>query len=729
MSAKPAPLKVVFLWHQHQPYYKDFETDRYVLPWVRLHGTKDYLDMVRILDEFPGIKQTFNLVPSLIEQIQDYTQHDAVDNHMSLTLKRAADLTDAEKIEILSTFFSANVGTMIKPHQRYYQIHEKVMLCKSDLQKAADSITDQEYIDLTIWSNLVWIDPMFRSDPDIARLFEKKNGFSEEDKIGLFQFQKRLLSEIIPAHRDAQDRGQIEVSFSPYFHPILPLLIDTDLAREALPRIKLPSERFQHPEDASHQIKMSCDMYQELFGRPLTGMWPSEGSVAEPLIPLFLDHNVKWIATDEDVLFESADALSKADAGTRQIALHRPYRLKRDSGELGILFRNHALSDKIGFVYSGWDPEKAAHDFVSSLLDIRKSLGRENLKECVVPIILDGENAWEYYKNDGVDFIRALYSNLSKDDKIETITVSEAFAAVDKPQNLPRLFAGSWINHDFRVWIGHDEDNKAWDFLSRARNALVEYERVTPEATPETLKQAWKEIFIAEGSDWCWWYGDDHSSNQDDIFDSLFRSHLLAVYKLIEKDPPEELLQPIRGIRGVSGIEQPLGLVSPTVDGLVTTFYEWHDSGMLDCMKAGSAMHRAINVVHAFHFGFDDDNIYFRLDLFTRAEDDAAAEFEFQIELKAARDYVITVKREGTQIASRELNAKEYIDNEFKGQVALKKVLEVSIPRSEIAFDKEFRADLAVEVVRRSEQIERWPAYDMIHTTMPTRNESTFWQV
>jgi alpha-amylase/alpha-mannosidase (GH57 family) len=732
MSDNQYPLKVAFLWHQHQPYYKDFESGRFILPWVRLHGVKDYLDMVKILDDFPAVKQTFNLVPSLLEQIADYISNDAVDNHLALTSKKATDLTDLEKTEIVSTFFSANIGTMIKPYPRFYQLHEKVMLNKSDLSKAAQTMTDQEFIDLAIWSNLVWIDPSFRSDPDISHLFGKKRDFEEEDKEDIIRFQKKILAGIIPAHRDAQDRGQIEVSFSPYFHPILPLLIDTDLAREALPHIQLPGERFSHPEDAHRQIELSCDMYRQLFGRELTGMWPSEGSVAEPLIPILIEHGIKWIATDDEILHATINHPESAKRGLKlpeDATYHRPFMLKRREGKVGIIFRNHILSDKIGFVYSGWDPERAAKDFVSTLHEIRRQLPKESIDHCVVPVILDGENAWEYYKNDGVDFLKELYRRLSEDDTIETVTVSEVFAGIDEVQELPYLFAGSWINHDFRVWIGHAEDNKAWDLLSAARNALVEFQNGNPDADPVALESAWKEIYIAEGSDWCWWYGDEHSSLQDDVFDKLYRSHLSAVYRLIGQEPPSELMQPIRGIRGVRGIEQPIGLVSPKVDGLVTDFYEWHDAGIFDCMKAGSAMHRAINVVHAIYWGFDDRNISFRLDLFTQAEDDAAAEYGFKIILRAGNDYLIEISESGVSMHSKEPDGESYSEMPFGGKMAMKKIVELSIPRGDISFDDLFSAHIQVEVTRKGEQVERWPSYDMIHTTMPTEDKSAFWQV
>jgi alpha-amylase/alpha-mannosidase (GH57 family) len=732
MSEKRPALRVVFIWHQHQPFYKDFDSGIYVLPWVRLHGVKDYLDMVRILDDFPKIKQVFNLVPSLIEQIDDYARNDAVDSHMALTSKPAADLTDAERTEIVSSFFSANVNNMIQPHLRYYQLYEKAMSASSDRAKAAATLSDQDFIDLAIWSNLAWIDPMFRSDPEIAPLFAKKRDFAEEDKQTLIAFHRKLLQQITPAYREAQNRGQIEVSFSPYFHPILPLLIDTELAREAMPRIQLPDLRFSHPEDAEKQISMSCDLYKRLFERELRGMWPSEGSVAEQLIPMLLKHGIKWIATDEEVFYATTNHPETRTRGLKfpaNVSFRRPYQLTREQGRLGIIFRDHTLSDKIGFVYSGWDAEKAADDFVKNLLAVRSQLKRPEMEKYVLPIILDGDNAWEYYKNDGADFLRALYTRLSHEDRIETVTASEVFDKDTDLRELPYLFAGSWINHNFKVWIGHEQDNRAWDLLSAARNALVDYERANPQADPDKLNQAWKEIYVAEGSDWCWWYGDDHSSDQDYLFDRLFRSHLSAVYKLIGKAPPEELLTPIRGVKIITGIEQPVGLVSPKIDGLVTSFYEWHDAGMLNCLKLGSAMHRAVNVVRAIHFGFDDNNLYFRLDLVARPDDNSMSDFVFQLELETQRQYLIDFGKGSVELQVRDSAQSPYSTVEFTGVFASRKIIELSIPRGAVQFDDHFNARIALGVYREGEQIERWPSYGSITTTMPTEERSEFWQV
>ncbi len=733
MVAENSPLRIIFLWHQHQPYYKDFETGRFVMPWVRLHGTKDYLDMVRILEDFPRIKQTFNFAPSLIDQIIDYTENDIQDDHLVLTLKKAPELNEGERTEIVETFFSANLGTMIKPNERYYQIHEKVMLYKTDVSKAAKALSDQEITDLQVWSNLAWVDPAFRNMEPVKELFAKKREFTEDDKEKLVEFQMKILAEIVPAHREAQDRGQIEVSFSPYYHPILPLLIDTELAREAVPKISLPNEHFSHPEDARRQIEMSCELYRDLFGRDMRGMWPSEGSVAEKLLPILTDFGIEWIATDEEIFYASAshpESTTRGNGKSPAKSFHHPFRMKRDHGEIGIIFRDHTLSDKIGFVYSGWDAEKAANDFVKSLLGIRDQIPKDRINQFAVPIILDGENAWEYYKNDGVDFLRALYSRISDEPKLKTITVSEAFDEPEAVRDLPYLFAGSWINHNFRIWIGHQEDNRAWDYLTTARNALERFEEKNPKTDKKKLAEAWKHIYVAEGSDWCWWYGDEHSSDHDALFDRLFRSHLQAVYKLIEEDPPKDLLEPIRGVGGQAGLDQPVDMISPDIDGYVSHFYEWHDAGMFDCTKAGASMHRAFNVVKMIYFGFNDHYLYFRLDLFTRAEDDAAAEYDFKILLSSEKEYAIGMGSHADVLMYMK-NPRDgsFEEIPFDGRSAYGKIIEISVPRSEIDFDEKFSLRFAIEVHKKGQQVERWPAYDFIHTTMPTEDKSTFWNV
>jgi len=302
------------------------------------------------------------------------------------------------------------------------------------------------------------------------------------------------------------ERRQIEISTTPFYHPILPLLCDSAIAKVALPHLTLPKKKFAHPEDAISQVEQAVKYHQERFGRPPEGMWPSEGSVSEEIIPIIAKAGIKWIATDEEIL---ARSLAKGHA-LQPAELYRPYLIEKEGQTLNIIFRNHRLSDLVGFVYSGWKGEEAAHDLIAHLHHIRESLP-EIGGPYLVSLALDGENAWEYYQSNGVEFFNALYPKLSKDPLLKTITIGQFIKENPPTQKLPQLFPGSWINHNFKIWIGHEEDNLAWDYLAHARDLLT---RVKPEDWDEELKKkmaiAWQELFIAEGSDWCWWFGDDH---------------------------------------------------------------------------------------------------------------------------------------------------------------------------------------------------------------------------
>ncbi|MGB2769121.1 MAG: glycoside hydrolase, partial [Candidatus Zixiibacteriota bacterium] len=603
----------------HQPYYKDPRTGQYKMPWVRLHGIKDYYDMAAVLDDFPQIRQTFNLVPSLIEQIEDYAHNRAYDEHLLLTEKPAKDLTDAEKEKILSGFFNCSFGTMIDPYPRFRELFRKRGEDLQDLRRKVRDFDVQDFLDLQVWSNLAWIDPIFRDDPFIRGLFRKGRDFTEEDKGGLLRQEREILAQILPKYRELQDRGQIEITFSPYFHPIMPLLCDTAVARFALPQIQLPEERFCHPEDAEVQIRRGLELCERVFRKRPQGMWPSEGSVSEQIVPLAAKSGVKWIATDEEILFLSL-AMGRAErarpARRHPAALYKPYRITVEGDDLSILFRDHTLSDLIGFVYSKWDPEEAASDFVRRLHRIRESIPPEELSNSVVSIILDGENCWEYYGNEGHDFLSALYTGLSEDKLIRTTTISDFLRNSGEPQRLTHLFPGSWINHNFRIWIGHPEDNLAWDFLKKARDALVEFEKKAEKTrrTEEVLKAAWKEIYVAEGSDWNWWYGDEHEGPGTDEFDRLYRTHLLYVYELIGREAPEELYHPIKTQAVSTHFLPPTGYLKPTIDGKRSHYYEWQEAGHFDTRKAGGTMHQVSSLVSDIYFGSDEKNAYFRVD-------------------------------------------------------------------------------------------------------------------
>lgn len=539
------PLYLAFLWHMHQPYYKDNLSGKCILPWVRLHGIKDYYDMAAILEEYPQIHQTFNFSPSLLEQIEHYLDGQTEDEHLKASLKPASKLTIHEKKFILEYFFMAHWDNMIKVHPRYAELLERRGEDAGKREKALKEFSDQDFRDLQVWFNLAWFDPFFKTrDETIKKLVEKDRNFTEADKRAVLEKQMEVMAQILPIYRRLQEAGQIEVSVTPYYHPILPLLCDTDTALRAMPEAPMPRNRFIHPEDAEAQIEMAVSYYQKHFGRPPGGMWPSEGSVSEALVPMMAKRRIRWIATDEAIL---ANTL-KSSPGFHDFSFEvkfRPYRIQIGEHQIDCIFRDHTLSDLIGFQYWQWETEEAVADLMGRLHVIRKIVNNAP-GDHLVAIIMDGENAWEFYKNDGWDFLGLLYEKLSADPGIKTVTASEYLKDHPPAETLPRLFPGSWINNNFKIWIGHEEDNTAWDYLYAARQALVEFEQNSKgQADQKAIEQAWQEIYIAEGSDWCWWYGEEHGSYNDMEFDQLFRTHLMNVYRLIGWEVPAYLAEPI----------------------------------------------------------------------------------------------------------------------------------------------------------------------------------------
>jgi alpha-amylase/alpha-mannosidase (GH57 family) len=595
----------------HQPSYKDPFSGIYTLPWVRLHGVKDYLDTLKLVEEFPSIKQTFNVVPSLIEQLNDYIENGARDRHLELTLKSPSELSHEERVFIVEYFFLANWDTMVKPYPRYYELLLKrgMRYTVNELERIVRYFSDQDLMDLQLLFNLVWIDPMFRdSDPFLKDLVEKGRDYTDDDKQQLVIRQFEILKKIIPEYRMLSSSGQIEISISPFYHPILPLLWDTDSARIAMPGIKLPKKRFSHPEDAIHQIRSGIAFCEKTFGFRPRGMWPSEGSVSEDVAAAISAEGIKWIATDEEVLARSLSRQLRSNEG--QVldprALYRPYSY---SG-LSLFFRDHKLSDEIGFVYSGWPVEKAVSDFIERLSHIRESLPDDG--PFVVPVILDGENAWEYYKNDGQDFLRALYGALSHDNRFKTVTMSEHINEYGPGEPLTKLHPGSWISADFHVWIGHEEDNLSWDYLSQTRDDLTAFAKTNPAAD---ISGAWKALYAAEGSDWNWWYGDEHKSDNAKEFDELFRNYLMKVYKDIGKEIPQNLYESILSEdRNIAPDTDIKGFIYPKIDGTMTSYFEWYNSGHVDLKRGGGSMHKADSVISDLYYGFDKDNLYIRMD-------------------------------------------------------------------------------------------------------------------
>jgi len=511
----------------HQPYYKNLLTQEIDLPWVRLHGIKDYLDMVAILEKYPKIRQTFNLVPSLLEQIEDYTNCTIKDKFLELSYKRALDLTLQDKEFILENFFSISLEKVISIYPRYYELYLK--------KQGKKDFSTQDYLDLGVWFNLAWIDPIFRQNiPELRNLSLKGRFYTEEEKNAVLEKHSGILKQIIPTYKKFMESQQIEITVSPYYHPILPLLFNTNIAKQANIKTILPKIKFAYPKDCKAQILDAIKFYKDRFQTNPTGMWPSEESVSEHILPLIIGAGINWIVTDEAILFKSKK-MKKRDAKL----VYQPYLLKRKDGNLNIIFRDRNLSDLISFVYHSWKAEEAVNDFMKHLEVIYNAFKEEDV---LVTVAMDGENAWEYYTNDGHDFLELLYQRLSDSKFIKTTTVNEYLKNFPPSQEIKCLAAGSWIYGDFGKWIGNPYKVAAWEYLAVAREELEEIVNNNDKrlAIGEKIELAWKQIYIAEGSDWFWWYGENHAD-----FDKLFRMHLSNFYTLIGKNIPDYLKRPL----------------------------------------------------------------------------------------------------------------------------------------------------------------------------------------
>jgi alpha-amylase/alpha-mannosidase (GH57 family) len=726
----------MFFWHMHQPYYRDPFKGDYALPWVRLHGIKDYYDMVAILRDFPEIHQTFNLVPSLLEQIGDYTENRAVDRYMYHTLAPAESLSPEEKVFILHNFFLAHWDNMIKVYPRYYELLAKrgYHSTKKELERVSRYFTSQDFLDLQVWFNLCWFDPLFREkDTFLIELIRKGKDFSEEEKRLLIEKQIDVLGLIIPEYKRMEDSGQIEITTSPYFHPILPLLCDTNSASVAIPGIKLPHERFSHPVDAEEQIRKAVLYHEKTFGRRPEGMWPSEGSVSNEILPLVSKEGIRWIASDEGVLSGSLGITIDRDFSgimKNPEILYRAY----TTGDLSIVFRDHTLSDLIGFVYSRWDIKNAVDDFIARLHKIREGLSGRN-EDNIVSVILDGENVWEHYRNDGRPFLLRLYERLGNEPLLKTVTMKEYLREHYPKERIEDLFSGSWINRNFAIWIGHEEDNTAWDFLSRTRRDLVDYEESVTVKDKEILSEAWREIYIAEGSDWCWWYGDEHSTENAAEFDELFRSHLKKVYDLIGREVPPDILIPvIKEDRKFQPTVELTSFISPVIDGEVSNYYEWLSAAYLDVSKMGGTMHRAESILSHIYYGFDLKNIFIRFDTQRTLKDPKVSEITFAIRFLRPENIGVEVNcspAEGFAKAGlfRYKNSERFLAGNIS-TIAVRDIIEIALPFSLLDVKESDEVAFVVTVKRDDSELEKWPFKGYISFSVPTADfEAIMWKV
>ena len=629
------------IWHQHQPSYLDPESDQLQGPWVRTHGTKDYYDMAAILEKYPDVHFTVNLTSSLLSQLQTYYIErlapfvDVKKNHVNakeyfakyggktdpwidIALKPTAQFNDQDYKYLLTNVWNAfGVSEIvIARFPEYKSLREKYS------QVGKDGLSEQEIREIKFWFFLALFDPDFLDQPqklatgvsiNLTDIVQKKvdgtyylkEKITEESCNRIVAETYKVLAAIIPIHKKLmyhpnKHKGQIEVLTTPYYHPILPLIYDSDLAKLCQPNDAMPS-RFHFPKDAEAQVAKAVSKFKKTFGTKPTGMWPGEGSVAHDVIPVFAHQGIKWVATDQKILERSKPEKNPC---------FYPYVIfpEHDSkakDAIVIVFRETELSDKIGFVYKNYQGEDAADDFIRGVL---RYASEDDAQDRLLTVILDGENAWEWYRydNDGKNFQNALYRKLSKlyeTQQVVTTTVTE-YINGNPQRNIPAhpvetlskiewLYPGSWINANYDTWIGKDEENRAWEYLLTARKDLeasgiiqLDTKKRTPREKTKAWYsyKAWESMYAAEGSDWFWWYGTDQNApTGDKPFDRGYITHLQNIYKfakLAGRKMPKRDFRPITSVSFQKLIQKPHGTMAQSRKDLVNVVFQCDARGM-----------------------------------------------------------------------------------------------------------------------------------------------------
>lgn len=625
------PLQLSFFWHMHQPDYRGSDGVM-SMPWVFLHAIKDYYEMPWLLTKYTSIKATFNLTATLMEQLELYSDPLKHDYFLSLWEQHPSELDMESRQWLIKLCKSSQFETMVRPLRRYEYLYGK------------SEYSDGELIDLEVLFLLSWCGNYLRRENGVVKgLLQQGEGFGQDDKYRLLEALCTFIQTIIPYYAQLQEEGRISVSTTPYYHPILPLLIDMENAAIANPHTTLPKRALSLYEDARKHIERSVALYEKNFKKKPTGFWPAEGAVDEKSLALYREYGLKWIATDEAILFHSLGNEERKN-------LYHTYRFN----EVAIGFRDHGLSDLIGFTYRFKSAEDAADHFLHTLENIDYEQNDPS-----VFVIVDGENAWEFYENNGFDFFTALYERLEKTPWCKTATMDE-MAKRTLPRELETLKPGSWIHGTFDTWSGHPQKNRAWELIYQTRR---DAENFRGTVSDEAARKIEEHFLASECSDWFWWYGDDHVTDFAVEFDTLFRNHLISVYELLGIAPPANLFQPILSMSSAAPFWiKPKSPLTPVIDGKYSSFFEWLGCGSMDERKLYSTMDRVRGPIDTLYYGHDKKAIYvaFEGDISTINRRDLkllvileenGEHFEFDLETLVADENDIVAMNERLEIA------------------------------------------------------------------------------
>ena len=670
----------------HQPYYKDDLVGEYVMPWVFLHGIKDYYELPWLSASY-NIKSTYNLVPSLMIQLQDYGKDLSCDSLLKVLLKRVEDLDEGERKVVCSRCFESHAENMIAPIPRYFEL----------FNRRESHFSNSELIDLQVLFLLSWCGNYLREENEVViNLLKKGRDFSHDDKCELLERLRVFIGEILEKYAELEKDEKISIFTTPFYHPITPILLDPNSAKEADDNTAVAEISADFTPHGHLHTENAVKLYKELFNKEPKGFWPAEGAVSQKGVSLFARNGIKYVCTDEEILFKSKSNLTRND-------LYKPYKFDAEGNEITMLFRDKPLSDLIGFTYSNIPATTAVDEFIERLRSIKDSCEHEP----TVSVFLDGENAWEYYPDNAYEFFTTLYERLGQEEWIETLSVDEA--CEKESGQLNRLKPGSWIGGNLNTWMGHSEKNQGWELLSAT---YQDYRSFESELNPEVKAQIEKELFIAEGSDWFWWYGDDHYTHLAGEFDALFRKHLQNVYTLANREIPKDLFIPIKEeVKEEESSERvPSSLISPIIDGGESGFYEWMGAGKKSLGSGYSVMDSSGVYLLDLEYGIDRKNLYLRVKPEQRVEGKV-----IELHFVSENNRVITIDLQEEN--SGKSDSYNYVYKDF---------LEISVDRAD--FCVETKADIYFVIKEREQVIQRAPLYKSIELELKSGHDA-FWYI
>lgn len=613
MMSKTKKLSIAFYWHMHQPVYQLTENGDYLMPWVRLHAVKDYLDMALWVKKFKNLKLNFNFVPVLLDAIIEYAEKDAHDIHSRLTITPEDKLNHEDKIFILNNFFDANYQTMILTNDEYHRLYQIV---QAKGIENTEIFTNQEYADIMALFNLAWIDPSYKtSNQTLKKLVKKGKNYTLEDRIQIIECQREIIRKIIPTLKKLYEKNEIEITTSPYYHPILPILLDyRTIKKNATPDDEI--QNLKTDLDAKLQTKMALDRVEELFGKRPRGIWPSEQCVSGRTLDMLSNLGVEWAISDEGILSSSINFEFIHDfKGYLKEPYHllKTYQYKTKASNIKMIFRDATIPNLISFEYPHHNPIATANDLYDRIKIMQSKILSSPDNDHLLTIALDGENCWENYLEDGDSFLKTLYTLITEDESLETVLISDYLEKSKEHKILNKISSGSWFSRNFKLWIDEPVKDLAWTYLKHVRDDFSNF--VKREPLNKNITLARRELFICEGSDWFWWYGEPNDSGRDNIFDFLFRTHLKNIYRYLDLETPKFLDDPLTNISATRPSKYPKALITPNINGkdVTTEDDEWNNAGFIE-IPDGPVL-RESKLFEKIRFGNDNDNFYLKFHL------------------------------------------------------------------------------------------------------------------